>query len=148
MDSSAKSALSIPTQPSVEPTEILEAMEQSYRWSTEIMVKKYKGKKSKQSPSKRSAEGAERRDSFICCGAFGAAGAEGAKNTSTAQEHQYSRSSPESVEASNRQHKAPNTQHMARIYDLVFAHYFCQPPVQYGLACRFSKVWRGYPGNL
>ena len=42
--------------------------------------RKYKGLNSKKSSSRRSAEGAERRDSFICCGAFGAAGAEGVKN--------------------------------------------------------------------
>ena len=81
---------------------------------------KYKGPNSKKSPSRRSAEGAERRDSFICCGAFDA------QNTSTAQEHEYSRSSRERVEAPDRQHKAPNTQHMARIYYLALAHYFCQ----------------------
>ena len=81
---------------------------------------KYEGQNSKKSPSQRSAEGAERRDSFICCGVFGAAGAEGAKNMSTAQEHEYSRSSlsRERVEAPDRQHKATNTQHMARIYQL------------------------------
>ena len=92
------------------------------------MVKHIKAKTQK-SPSRRSAEGAERSDSFICCGAFGAACAEGAKNTSTAQEDKYSRSSRERVEAPDSQHKAPNTQHMARIYDLAFAHYFCRPPV-------------------
>ena len=66
----------------------------------------YQSPKSKTSPSRRSAEGAERRDSFICCGA------EDAKNTNTAQEDEYSRSSRDREEAPTKKHKAPNRQHM------------------------------------